>query len=60
MSDTEAETEADIEDQDVDVVCEAPALAISGFEFGGFTFSEIIRRERLERQTLSEGVVDTS
>ena len=50
--------EADIKGEDVDVVCGAPALAISGFQLQGFFFSEIVRRKRLEGQTLSEGVVD--
>ena len=51
---------ADIEGEDVDVVCGAPALAISGFESQGFIFSEIVRRKRLDGQTLSEVVVDTA
>ena len=33
---------ADIEGEDVDVVCGAPALAISGFQYQGFTFSRIV------------------
>ena len=49
--------EADIEGEDVDVVCGAPALAISGFKCQGFIFSEIFQRKGLEGQTLSEGVV---
>ena len=33
---------ADIEGEDVDVVCGAPALTISGFQYQGFIFSEIV------------------
>ena len=34
--------EANIEGEDVDVVCGAPALAISRFEYQGSIFSEIV------------------
>ena len=51
---------ADIEGEGVDVVCGALALAISGLEFQGFNFSEVVHRNRLEGQTLSEGVVNTA
>ena len=57
-TDEDAGTLADIEAKDVNVVCGAPALAISGFESQGFNFSEIVRRKGLEGQTLVEGVVD--
>ena len=59
-TDEDAGREEDIEGEDVDVVCGAPALVISGFEFQGFIFSEIVRGRRLEGQTLSEGVIDTA
>ena len=59
-TDEEAGKEAHIEGEDVDVVCGAPALAISGFELQGFNFSEVVHRKRLEGQTLSEGVVNTA
>ena len=59
-TDEDAGREADIEGEDVDVVCGAPALAISGFGSQGFTFSEIVRLKGLEGQTLSEAVVDTA
>ena len=58
--DEEAATEADIEDEDVDVFCGALALAISGFESKGFTFSEVVRKKRLQGQSVSGRVVDTS
>ena len=51
---------AAIEGEGVDVIFCAPALAILGFEFCGFIFSEIVRRNGLEGQTLSEGVIDTA
>ena len=35
-TDEDAGSEADIEGEVVDVACDAPALAISGFEFHGF------------------------
>ena len=60
VSHEEAGTEADIEDDNVDFVGGPPALAISGFDSEEFVFSEIVRRKRLERQTLSEGVVDSA
>ena len=59
-TDEDAGREADIEGEQVDVVFGAPALAISGFEYQGFIFSGTIRREGLEGQTLSEGVVGTA
>ena len=59
-TDEDAGKEAHIEGEDVDVVCGAPALAISGFELQGFSFSEVVHRKRLDGQTLSEGVVNTA
>ena len=59
-TDEDAGTGADIEGEGVNVVCGAPALAISGFELQGFNFSEILRRRGLDGQTLSEGVVNTA
>ena len=41
----DAGREADIEGEVVDVVCLAPALAISGFQLQGFIFSEINPRK---------------
>ena len=59
-TDEDAGREADIKGEDVDVFCGAPALVISGFELQGFNFSEVVHRKRLERQTLSEGVINTA
>ena len=44
-TDENAGKEAQIEGEDVDVVCGAPALAISKFELQGFIFSEIFREK---------------
>jgi len=41
-TDEDAERETHIEGEDVDVVCGAPALALSGFESQVFIFSEIV------------------
>ena len=51
-TDEDAGREADIEGEDVDVVCGAPALAISGLESQSPIFSETVRRKRLEGQIL--------
>ena len=58
---TEADTEADVEDkdEDVDVVGGADEFGVSGYESEGLTLSEILRRRRLEKK-VSEGVVDTA
>ena len=58
---TEAGTEADVEDEDedVDVVGGVDEVGVSGYESEGFTLSEILRRKRLEKK-VSEGVVDTA
>ena len=44
-TDEDAGREIHIEGEDVDVVCGAPALAISKFELQGFIFSEIFREK---------------
>ena len=61
VCDTEAGTEADVEDEDedVDVVGGVDEVGVSGYESEGFTLSEMIRRKRLEKN-VSEGVVDTA
>ena len=59
-TDEDTGSEANIEVVDVDVVYGAPALAISGFKSKGFIFSEIVRGQWQEGQTLSEGVFDTA
>ena len=61
VCETEAGTEADVEDEDedVDVVGGVNEVGVSGYESEGFTLSEIRRRKRLEKK-VSEGVVDTA
>ena len=55
----DAGKETHIEGEDVDVVCGAPALAISKFELQVFIFSDF-PGTGLEGQTLSECVFDTA
>ena len=49
VCETEAGTEADMEDEDedVDVVGGVDEVGVSGYESEGFTLSEILRRKRL-------------
>ena len=60
MCETGVGTEADMEDEDVDVVAGVEEAKISGYESEGFTLSEILRRKRLSKRRVSEGVVDAS
>ena len=59
---TEAGTEADVEDEDedVDVLGGVNEVGVSGYEPEGFTLSEIFRRKRLAKKNVFEGVVDTA
>ena len=58
VCETEAGTEADVEDKEYfDGVDE---VGVSGYESEGFTLSEILRRKRLAKRNVSEGVVDTT
>ena len=61
VCETEAGTEADVEDEyeDVDVVGGVDEIGVSGYESEGLTLSEILRRKRLEKN-VSEGVYDTT
>ena len=61
VCETDAGTEADVEDEDedVDVVGGVDEVWVSGCESEGFTLSEIHRRKRLGKK-VSEGVVDTA
>ena len=58
---TEAGTVADVEDEDedVDVVGCIDEVGISGYESECFTLSEVLRRKRLAKKKVSEGVVGT-
>ena len=61
VCETQAGTEADVEDEDEEfvVVGGACEVRVSGYESEGFTLSEILHRKRLERK-VSEGVVETA
>ena len=50
----------DIGGEAVDVVCGAPAMAISGFHLQEFNFSETVPGKWLDGQTLSGGVFDNA
>ena len=58
-NDEDAGREIHIEGEDVDVVCGAPALAISKFEFR-VSFSQRFSGKTTGGQTLSECVFDTA
>ena len=58
VCETEAGTEADAEDEDFDFVSGVDEVGVSGSESEGFTLSEILRRKRLAKKNVSEGVVD--
>ena len=62
VCETEAGTVADVEDEDedVDVVGGVDEAGVSGYESEGFTLSKILRRKRLAKKSVSEGVVDTA
>ena len=55
VCETEAGTEADVEDDNIVFVGGADEFGVSGYESQGFTLSEI-----LARKSVSEGVVDTA
>ena len=50
-TDEDVGREANIEDEDVEVVCGSPALAISGFKSQDFFISEIVTEKWLEEQS---------
>ena len=62
VCETEAGTEANVENEDVDVVGGVEEVGVSKYESEGFTLSEILRRKRkrLAKKSVSEGVVDTT
>ena len=62
VCETVAGTEADVEHEgeDVDVVGGVDEVGVSGYESEGFTLSKTLRRTRLAKKNMSEGVVDTA
>ena len=62
VCETEAGTEADVEDEDenVDVVGGVDEVGVSGYESESFTLSEILHRKKLAKKNVSEGVVHTA
>ena len=50
VCETEAGTEAEVEDKDGNVVGGIAEVAVSGYESEGFTLSEILRRRRLAKK----------
>ena len=59
VCETEAGTNAEDEEEDVDVVGGVDEGGLSGYESEGFTLSEILRRKRLGKN-VSERVIDTA
>ena len=62
VCETEAGTEADVEDEDedVDVFGGVDEVGVTRYNSDGFTPSEIFRRKRLGKKNMSEGVVDAT
>ena len=60
VCETEAGTEADLEDEDVDVVGGVDEVGVSGYKSEGFMLSEILRRKRLAKKNVAEDVIDTA
>ena len=60
VCETESGTEADVEDKDVDVVGGVDEIRVSGCESEGITLSKTLRRKRLPKNSVSDGVVDTA
>ena len=59
---TEAGTEADVEDEDEDVavVKGVDEVGVPGYKSDGFMLSELLRRMRLAKKNVFEGVIDTT
>ena len=61
VCETEAGTEADVEDEDGDnIVGDADEVGVSGYESVDFTLSEILRLKRLAKRNVFGGVADTA
>ena len=48
------------EDEDVDVVGSVDEVGVSGYESDGFTLSEVLRRKKVAKKNVSEGVFETA
>ena len=59
MRETEAGTEADLKDEDVNVVGGVDEVGVPGYKSEGFTLSEILQKKKRSEIKLSEGVVYT-
>ena len=57
---TKSSTEADVEDEDVDVVGGVEEVTVSGYESEGFMLSVFFRKKMLSKRRVSKGIVDTS
>ena len=60
VCETEAGTEADVEDENFEVIGDVDEVGVSGYESEGFMLSEILRRKRLAKMSVSEDAVDTT
>ena len=60
VCDTETGTEADVENEDVDVFRSVDETGVPGYESKGFTLSQILRRKRTVKKSVSKVVVDTA
>ena len=62
VCETEADTEADVEeeDEDVGVIGSVDEVGVSGYESEGFALSEVLPQKRLSKKNVTEGVVDTA
>ena len=56
---TEAGTEAAVEDEEVDVVVGVDEVGVSAYQSEGFTLSKILGPKRLHKKNVSEVAVDT-
>ena len=57
---TEAGTEGDVKDGEVDVVGGIDEVGVPGYDSEGFALSEIFRRKKLAKQNVSGSVFDTT
>ena len=60
MCETKSGTEADVEEEDVNVVGGVDKVGVSVYESQGSTLSESLLLRRRSRKNVSKGVVDTT